>query len=63
MAKLNKMYYYTSKKEKKLNCYYVILKKEMIEKAGLGEEVDIKVENGKIIIKDLTKNNILYYNI
>lgn len=55
MAKLNKMYYYTSKKEKKLNCYYVILKKEMIEKAGLDEEVDIEVVNDKIIIKRLDK--------
>ena len=53
MTKLNKMYYYTSKKEKKLNCYYVILKKEMIERANLNEEVDIQVENNKIIIKNI----------
>ena len=55
MAKLNKMYYYTSKKEKKLNRYYITLSKEMVEKAGLGEEVDIKVENNKIIIKTIDK--------
>lgn len=55
MAKLNKMYYYTSKKEKKLNRYYITLSKEMVEKAGLGEEVEIKVENNKIIIKTIDK--------
>ena len=51
MAKLNKMYYYTSKKEKKLNRYYITLSKEMVEKAGLGEEVNIRVEKDKIIIE------------
>lgn len=51
MAKLNKMYYYTSKKEKKLNCYYITIPKEMIEKAGLKEQVELKVEGNKIIIK------------
>lgn len=53
MAKLNKIYYYTSKKEKKLNCYHIILSKEMVKKAGLGEneELNIKAENGKIIIE------------
>lgn len=55
MVKLNKMYYYTSKKEKKLNRYYITLSKEMVEKAGLCEEVDIKVENNKIIIKSIDK--------
>ena len=53
MAKLNKIYYYTSKKEKKLNCYYITIKKEMKEQAHLNEEVDIIVENGKIIIKNV----------
>jgi antitoxin component of MazEF toxin-antitoxin module len=52
MAKLNKMYYYTAKKEKKLNCYYIPIPKQIAEQAQL-ENVDIKlrVENGKIIIE------------
>lgn len=51
MAKLNKMYYYTSKKEKKLNCYYITIPKELVEKAKLSNEVELKVEGNKIIIK------------
>ena len=56
MAKLNKIYYYTSKKEKKLNCYYITIKKEDKEKAHLNNEVDIIVENDKIIIKNVDKD-------
>lgn len=51
MAKLNKMYYYTSKKEKKLNCYYITIPKELVEKARLSDEVELKVEGNKIIVK------------
>lgn len=52
MSKLNKMYYYTAKHERKLNCYYMPIPKEMVEKAQLQEvEVQLKVENGKIIIE------------
>jgi len=55
MAKLNKMYYYT-KKEKKLNCYYVNIPKVLVEKMGLQDkEVEIKQDDDKIIIKE--KNN------
>lgn len=52
MAKLNKVYYYTSKGEKKLNCYNIPVPKAMVEKAQL-ENVDIqlRVDNGKIIIE------------
>ena len=56
MAKLNKIYYYTSQKEKKLNCYYITIKKEDKEKAHLNDEVDIIVENNKIIIKNVDKD-------
>jgi antitoxin component of MazEF toxin-antitoxin module len=55
MTKLNKMYYYTAKKEKKLNCYYVTIPKEMIEKAKLNEEIKLEIENDKIIIKNKEK--------
>jgi len=52
MTKLNKMYYYTSKGEKKLNCYNVPIPKIMVEKAELDNvEIQIKVENKKIIIE------------
>lgn len=52
MAKLNKMYYYTSKGEKKLNCYNIPIPKALVEQAKL-ENVDIKIiaENNMIIIK------------
>lgn len=52
MTKLNKMYYYTSKGEKKLNCYNVPIPKIIVEKAQLENvEIQIKVENKKIIIE------------
>lgn len=52
MTKLNKMYYYTSKGEKKLNCYNVPIPKIMVEQAKLDNvEIQIKVENKKIIIE------------
>lgn len=53
MTKLNKMYYYTSKKEKKLNCYYINISKALVEKMRLEDkEVEIKQDNDKIIIKE-----------
>lgn len=53
MTKLNKMYYYTSKKEKKLNCYYINIPKALVEKMGLEDkEVEIKQDDNKIIIKE-----------
>lgn len=52
MAKLNKMYYYTSKGEKKLNCYTIPVPKEVVEQAKL-ENVELQViaDNNTIIIK------------
>lgn len=52
MKKLNKMYYYTKEGKKKLNCYYIPIPKQMVEEAGLENiEIQIRVENGKIIIE------------
>jgi len=52
MAKLNKIHYYTSKREKKLNCYYITITKELVEKLGLEDkELQIRAENDKIIIE------------
>lgn len=51
MAKLNKMYYYTAKKEKKLNCYYITIPKDMINNTDLeNAELNIKIVNNTIII-------------
>lgn len=52
MAKLNKMYYYTSNGEKKLNCYTIPVPKDLVEKANLvGVDVQLRVEGNKIIIE------------
>lgn len=56
MAKLNKMYYHTSKGEKKLNCYYIQIPKDLVAKSGLSEsEVQLKVEGNKIVIERSAK--------
>lgn len=59
MAKLNKMYYYTSTGEKKLNCYMVPIPKDLVEKTKL-ENVDIqwKVEKDKLILERKTIDKI-----
>jgi hypothetical protein len=47
------MYYYTAKKEKKLNCYYINIPKVLVEKMGLeNKEVEIKQDVDKLIIKE-----------
>lgn len=52
MTKLNKMYYYTSKGEKKLNCYNIPIPKIMVEQAELENiEIQLKVQDKKIIIE------------
>lgn len=52
MAKLNKMYYHTSKGEKKLNCYYITIPKEIVEQTGLNEQVEIYAKGNKIIVEN-----------
>lgn len=52
MAKLKKMYYYTSKGEKRLNCYYTTIPKELVKKAKIeNTEVKISVKENKIVIE------------
>lgn len=52
MAKFTPMYYYTSKKEKKLNCYMIPVPKNIVEEAQLtGCNIQIKVENKKIVLE------------
>lgn len=52
MAKMTKMYYYTSKGEKKVNCYYITIPKEIVEQVGLNEQVKISTKDNKIIIEN-----------
>lgn len=53
MAKLVKMYYITSKGEKKLNCYMTNIPKAVVEKTNIKNEDKIKIYsvNNKIIIE------------
>ena len=52
MARFNKLYYYTSKSEKKINCYTLAVPKQIVEQANLQNvEVQLKVIDGKIIIE------------
>lgn len=52
MAKFTKMYYYTSKGEKKLNCYMIPIPKDLVEKAKLQNvQIEAKIENNKIILQ------------
>lgn len=53
MAKLNKQCYFTSKGEKKVNCYHALIPKETLEKTNIKEddEIEIKAENNKIIVQ------------
>lgn len=53
MAKLAKLMYYTSKGEKKLNCYVKNIPKEIVKQAGITDNDDliVRAENGKIIIE------------
>ena len=51
MAKLVKMYYYTKNGEQKLNSYYVLLSKNIVEKTNIKDNVKISVKDNKIILE------------
>lgn len=53
MPKLAKNTYITSKGEKKLNCYHIPIKKELVAKTDISEqdELNIYAENNKIIVE------------
>lgn len=52
MAKFNKLFYYTSKGEKRLNCYTIPVPKELVEKANLeNTDIEIVVQDNVIILK------------
>ena len=52
MPKLSKLYYITSKGERKINCYNVQIPKKVVEQTNI-QESNIKVyaEDNKIIIE------------
>lgn len=52
MAKINKMHYYTSTGEKKVNRYYVTLPKKIVEQTNLQDsEIEIKIVGNAIVIE------------
>lgn len=53
MSKLNKQVYYNSKGEKKINCYHIIVSKEVVAKAGFNDddEVEVRAVGKKIVVE------------
>jgi hypothetical protein len=52
MPRMSKIYYQTSKGEKKLNCYHIPISRKIVEEAKLQNvELIVRAENGKIIIE------------
>lgn len=53
MSKLAKQYYYSSNGERKINCYKINLSKELVNKANIKDDDEIKVyvKDNKIIIE------------
>lgn len=53
MSKLNKQVYYNSKGEKKINCYHIVVSKEIVAKAGIeaDDEIEIKAVGKRIIVE------------
>lgn len=52
MPKLSKLYYITSKGERKINCYNVQIPRKVVEQTNIKDNnVKIYAENNKIIIE------------
>lgn len=52
MPKLGKLYYMTTKSEKKLNCYSVNIPKVVVDKTNIGEnQIKVYAKDNKIIIE------------
>lgn len=52
MPKLSKLYYMTSKGERKINCYNVQIPKKVVEQTNIQENnIKVYAENNKIIIE------------
>lgn len=52
MAKICKKYYYSSTGEQKINCYMVLIPKELLNSTNIKEDDNIKLEvvDNKIVI-------------
>ncbi len=52
MPKLSKLYYITSKGERKINCYNVQIPRKIVEQTNIQDNnIKIYAENNKIIIE------------
>ena len=53
MARLNKQYYYIKNGEKRINCYHVLIPKDIINETNITEDdkINIYTEDNKIIIE------------
>lgn len=60
MTKLNKKYYYDKDNNKKLNCFFVNLSKEIVKKTDIKDDdfIEVYVNNKKIIIERSKKNEM-----
>lgn len=60
MTKLNKKYYYDKDNNKKLNCFFVNLSKEIVKKTDIQEndDINVRVNNKKIIIERKNENEM-----
>lgn len=57
MPKLNKRYFYTAEGKRKLNCYQIIIPKDLVYKTKIKEDDDLVVvaEGNELVIRK--KNN------
>ena len=52
MPKLSKLYYITSKGERKINCYNVQISKKVVQNTNIGEnQIKVYAKDNKIIIE------------
>ena len=58
MQKIQQQRYKTMSGDIKVNCYKITLSKEVVRQAGFNEEtkLEVRAENGKIIIENGEKN-------
>ena len=54
MSRLIPMYYYSSKNEKKINCYYVTIPKKDVDnsKIDINKKIKVTSKNKKIILEE-----------
>lgn len=57
MPKLTKNYYYGKNGERKINCYLINISKDVVQKATIKDDEELKIyaKDGKIIIEKKDK--------